>query len=133
MKATRKVGVKKRKGTGVMTASEKWELSRWNRKDSPRKQIEDVTESLRAYLVHADEVSLLEFARILYTKHAVRPEIAKDYVAIKDHDSLCAFLYKYDNPVAPLSLADLEAARALGLVTDEQANEVREWLKEGQC
>ena len=63
MKATRKVGVKKRKGTGVMTASEKWELSRWNRKDSPRKQIEDVTESLRAYLVHADEVSLLEFAK----------------------------------------------------------------------
>src|ERR1700733_1504161 len=51
----------RRKGAGVLTASEKWAVERWNRPDPAIKQVTDGMESLRVFLKNTEEVSMLEF------------------------------------------------------------------------
>ena len=121
----------RRKGAGVLTASQAWTVERWNRKDAPRKQIQDVTESCRVFLENFDKVSLLEWTRLLYVKHsATNPGIAADFAAISSIDDVYSFIDRYDNPVAPLSLAELEEAFKMGLISQSTFEEMRGWLKQ---
>jgi hypothetical protein len=128
MKATRKVSVKKRRAAFVES-----EVNRWNRPDHAIKQVTDGMESLRVFLKNTEEVSMLEYGRLVYLRNAATsPEVAKDFVAIKSSESLCAFLAKYDNNLdTPLDLEALEAAFKKGLISQSTAEEMRGWLKEG--
>jgi hypothetical protein len=125
MKATRKVGVKKRKAAFV-----KNEAKRWNRPDGPIKQVADGMESLRAFLENFDKTSLLGCARAIYLKHSTRPGIAADFAAINNQDSLEAFFVKHEYFLSASDIAELEArAVKIGLIPAETLAEVRELMK----
>jgi len=119
MKATRKGGTRKRRAAFVEN-----EVSRWNCKDHPIKQVRDGMESLRVFLKNAEQVSLLEYARLMYIKHSTRPGIAVEYAAINREASLFAFIERWENADAPLTLSQVEQAVVQGFVTEVQANEI---------
>jgi hypothetical protein len=112
MKATRKVGVKKRRAAFVEN-----EVSRWNRPAPIRKQCEDLLEQMRTYLAHVDEMSLLEWARAVYLRYATREGIAADYAAISSIDDIYRFLDRHDCPVVEddLDIAELKRVEREGL------------------
>jgi hypothetical protein len=90
----------RRKDAGDLTASAKWAVERWNRPDPVRKRCSDLMEKIRVYLKSTEEVSMLDFVRLLYLKHAAKnPGIASDYAAINSEASLYAFISKYECPV----------------------------------
>ena len=121
----------RRKGTGVMTASEQAVVERWNRKDQPIKQVTDGMESLRVFLKNAEQVSLLEYARMVYLRYSTRPGIAADFAAINNQDSLEAFFVKHEYFLSASDIAELEArAVKTGLLTAEQLKEMRQLMKE---
>jgi hypothetical protein len=95
------------KGKGVLTASEEWAVERWNRPDPVRKRCVDLLEKMRVFLKGTEEVSLLEFARLLYIKHSTQPGIAEEYAAINSEASLYAFIERCENAV-PLDTESLE-------------------------
>lgn len=109
----------------------------WFRKDRAIKQVMDVTKSVRVFLENienVEKVSMLQYARLMYIKHATRPGIADDYAAISSMDDVYRFLDKHDCPAVEdeptLTMGDVEQALALGLVTEAQADEMRELLKD---
>ncbi len=118
----------RRKDVGVLSKSEQAVADRWNRKDAPRKQVADGMESLRAFLENFDKTSLLGYARAIYLKHSTRDGIGAEFAAIKDHDSLCAFLDKHDRsvPDAPLDIVALERVEREGL-------DFSKWKDKGQA
>jgi hypothetical protein len=112
MKAIRKVGVKKRRAAFVESA-----VSRWNRPNSILKRCSDLLEQMRVFLKGTEEVSMLEFARLVYLRNAAKnPEVGKDYAAISSNITLINFLEKYENiDDRPLDIAELERVEREGL------------------
>ena len=88
-------------------------------------------ESLRVFLKNAEQVSLLEYARMVYLQHSTRPGIAADFAAINNQDSLEAFFVKHENFLSASDIAELEARAAkTGLLTAEQLKEMQQSMKE---
>jgi hypothetical protein len=99
----------RRKGAGVLTASAKWAVERWNRPDPVRKRCSDLMEQMRVFLKGTEEVSMLEFARLLYVKHSTQPGIAEEYAAISSGITLMNFIEKYESvDDVPLDVESLE-------------------------
>src|ERR1700734_1041319 len=74
------------------------EVSRWNRPDPVKKRCMDLMAQMRVFLKGTEEVSMLEFARLVYLRNAARnPEVAKEYAAISSNITLINFLEKYEN------------------------------------
>jgi len=105
-------------------------IARWNRKDAPRKQIQDVTESCRVFLKDFGTEDMVGYARLLYLKFSTRPGIAVEYAAINSEASLFAFIERWENADAPLTLSQVEQAVVQGFVTEVQANEIKQAMKE---
>lgn len=123
----------RRKGAGVLTASQAWTVERWNRPAPIRKQCEDLLEQMRTYLAGVDTVSLTEYARLLYLKHSTRPGIGAEYAAIMNEASLFAFINRWENiPESPLDIAELEQMVNERFLPAEQLEEVRQLIKKGQ-
>ena len=106
----------RRKDVGVLTASEQRAVSRWNRPDGPIKQVTDGMESLRVFLKNAEQCSMLEWARLLYIKHATRDGIGAEFAAISSSITLTNFIEKYEGiDDSPLDVVELERVEREGL------------------
>jgi hypothetical protein len=109
MKATRKG--KKRRAAVVEN-----EVSRWNRPDPVRKRCADLIEQMRVFLKSTEQVSMLEYARLMYIKHSTRPGIAEEYAAISSGITLMNFIEKYEGiDDIPLDVETLKRVERDGL------------------
>ena len=123
----------RRKGAGVLTASQAWTVERWNRKDAPRKQIQDVTESCRVFLKDFGTEDMVGYARAVYLKFSTRPGIAEEFAAITNEASLFAFIDRWEGITeSPLDIAELEQMVNERFLPAEQLEEVRQLIKKGQ-
>ena len=98
-----------RKGKKRRAAVVESEVLRWNRPDPVRKRCSDLMEQMRVFLKGTEEVSMLEFARLLYVKHSTQPGIAEEYAAISSGITLMNFIEKYESiDDVPLDVESLE-------------------------
>jgi hypothetical protein len=105
----------RRKGAGVLTASEACTLARWNRPDHALKQVADVTESCRVFLKDFGTEDMVGYARLLYLKFSTRPGIAAEFAAITNEASLFAFIDRWEGiDDSPLDIAELERVQREG-------------------
>lgn len=88
----------RRKGAGVLTASEAWTLERWNRPDHALKQVADVAESCRVFLENFGTEDIVGYARMVYLRNATKnPELAKEYAALASMEDVYRFIDKCEN------------------------------------
>jgi hypothetical protein len=122
MKAIRKVGVKKRRAAFVESA-----VSRWNRPNPILKRWSDLLEQMRVFLKGTEEVSMLEFARLVYLRNAAKnPEVGKDYAAISSSITLMNFLERWEGVNdPPLDIAELERVEREGLDFGKKGQDVK--------